>query len=93
MVKATIPESTVGLNSGGRNWLPTVTLAMLMGVEYMRVGIEDCYQLYPHRNDIIRKNSDVIKLVADIATLLGRRVVTDPEEARKLLGMRLTSKL
>ena len=92
-VKATIPESTIGLNTGGRNWLPILTTAILLGVEYFRVGIEDCYWLYPHKDEIIKKNSDVVKMVVDLATLLGRRVVTDPVEARKVLGMRLTSKL
>ena len=92
-VKATIPESTIGLNTGGRNWLPILNTGILMGVEYFRVGIEDCYWLYPHKDEIIKKNSDVVKMVVDLATLLGRRVVTDPAEARKVLGMRLTSKV
>jgi uncharacterized protein (DUF849 family) len=92
-VKATIPESTVGLNTGGRNWLPILTMGILMGVEYVRVGIEDCYWLYPHRDEIIKKNSDVVKMVVEIATMLGRRVVTDANEARQILGMKLTSKL
>ena len=94
MVKATIKEECViGVYPGGRNWLPILVLGLLMGAQLFRVGIEDCYWIYPHKNEIIKKNSDMIKLVVDIAKLLGRRVVTDPKEAREILGIKLTSKL
>ncbi|MFC1983329.1 3-keto-5-aminohexanoate cleavage protein [Chloroflexota bacterium] len=93
MVKDTIPESIVGVYSGGRNWLPVLTLGILMGAELVRVGIEDCYWLYPHRDELIKKNSDVIKMTVELANILGRTVVTDASEARKILGMKLTSKL
>ena len=94
MVKATIKEECViGVYPGGRNWLPILVLGLLMGAQLFRVGIEDCYWVYPHKDEIIKKNSDMIKLVVDIAKLLGRRVVTDPKEAREILGIKLTSKL
>jgi uncharacterized protein (DUF849 family) len=64
-----------------------------MGAQIVRVGIEDCYWVYPHKDEIIKKNSDMVKLTADIANLLGRRVVTDATEARKIMGMKMTSKL
>jgi hypothetical protein len=35
----------------------------------------------------------VVKMTVDIATILGRRVVTHADEARKILGIKLTSKL
>jgi uncharacterized protein (DUF849 family) len=93
IVKANIPESLIGLYPGGRNWLPMVTMGIMAGVDIVRVGIEDCYWLYPHKDEIIKKNSDVVKMTVDIATILGRRVVTHAEEARKILGIKLTSKL
>ncbi|OFW62886.1 MAG: hypothetical protein A2Z35_04040 [Actinobacteria bacterium RBG_19FT_COMBO_36_27] len=94
MVKETIKEECViGVSAGGRNWLPITVLGLLMGAQLFRVGIEDCYWIYPHKNEVIKKNSDMIKLTADIARLLGRRVVTDPKEAREILGIKLTSKL
>lgn len=93
MVKANIPESINGVYAGGRNWLPILTMGILMGAELVRVGIEDCYWLYPHKDEVIKKNSDLVKMIVEIATLLGRRVVTDANEARRILGMKLTSKL
>jgi uncharacterized protein (DUF849 family) len=70
-----------------------VAMVIMAGVDVVRVGIEDCYWLYPHKDEIIKKNSDVVKMTVDIATILGRRVVTDANEARKILGIKLTSKL
>lgn len=92
MVKDTIPDSIIGVYPGGRNWLPVCTLALLMGAQLIRVGIEDTYWVYPHRDEIIKKNSDMVQLVVEIATRLGRKVVTDANEARKILGMERTSK-
>jgi uncharacterized protein (DUF849 family) len=93
MIKENIPKSIIGVYPGGRNWLPMITLGILMGVDIVRVGVEDCYWMYPHRDELIRKNSEVVKLAADLVRMHGRRVVTDAKEARKILGMKLTSKL
>jgi 3-keto-5-aminohexanoate cleavage enzyme len=76
---------------GGRNWLPMANLGILLGADVIRVGIEDCYWMYPHRNEIIKSNADVVRMFVALARSLGRRVVTDAEEARKILGMKLTS--
>lgn len=92
MVKETAPDSIVGVYPGGRNWLPILVLGLMLGTQLVRVGIEDCYWVYPHKDEIIKKNSDMVKLTVDIANCLGRRVVTDANEARKILGMKLTSK-
>lgn len=87
MVKELLPESIIGVYAGGRNWLPVLVQGLLSGAVVVRVGIEDCYWMWPHRNEIIRKNSEVVKMVADMATMLGRKVITDPVEARAYLGM------
>ena len=93
MINENIPDHIIGVYPGGRNWLPMTVMGIMMRADLVRVGIEDCYWLYPHKDEVIKKNSDVVKMAADIAHLLGRRVVTDPKEARKILGMKLTSKL
>lgn len=92
IVKQTVAgEKIVGVYPGGRNWLPMLVLGLLLGSQLVRVGIEDAYWVYPHKNEVIQKNSDMVKLVVTIATSLGRRVVTDAKEARQILGMTLTS--
>lgn len=90
MVQATIAGGTIGVYPGGRNWLPILVSGLLLGASLVRVGIEDTYWVYPHRDEIIQKNSDMVALVVEIATLLGRRVVTDAAEAREVLGMERT---
>jgi 3-keto-5-aminohexanoate cleavage enzyme len=92
MVKETIPDSIVGVYPGGRNWFPITVMGLLLGSKLVRVGIEDCYWVYPHKDEVIKKNSDVVKLIVEIANLLQRPVVTDANEAREILGMKLTSK-
>lgn len=86
-------DSIVGVYPGGRNWLPILVFGLLMGAPLVRVGIEDCYWMYPHKDEIIKKNSDTVTLARDVAEKLGRRVVTNPNEARKILGLTLTSNL
>ena len=86
-------DSIVGVYPGGRNWLPVLVFGLLLGAPLVRVGIEDCYWIYPHKDDVIKKNSDMVVLVREIAERLGRRVVTDPYEARKILGLKLTSSI
>jgi 3-keto-5-aminohexanoate cleavage enzyme len=83
----TIPNSVVGVYPGGRNWLPMMIMGIIGGCEIIRAGVEDAYWMYPHRNEVIKKNSDLIKLAYNIATMVGRRVITDPKEARAYLGI------
>ena len=90
LIRENIPGSIVGIYPGGRNWLPMVTMGIVMGADIVRVGVEDCYWMYPHRDEVIRKHSDLVKIAVELARIHGRRVVTDAAEARKILGMRLT---
>lgn len=86
-----IPDSVIGVYSGGRNWMPITMTAILLGVDLIRVGIEDSYWIYPHKDEVIQRNSDVVKLIVDFAKMVGRRLAT-VEEARQIMGIRLTSK-
>lgn len=90
-IRANVPGCLIGVYPGGRNWLPMTVMGMLLGADIVRVGIEDCYWMYPHRDDIIKSNLEVVKMTVDMARMLGRRVVTDADEARKILGIKLTS--
>ncbi len=85
-LKAAIPDSVVGLRAGGRNWLPITVAAIAMGVDMVGVGQEDCLWMYPHKDDIITKNSAVIAKIATIARELGREVAT-PTQVKSILGL------
>jgi uncharacterized protein (DUF849 family) len=93
IVQKTFPGEFYGWRTGGRNWLPIMTLGIMMGVELVQVGLEDAYWRWPHRDELIESSAESVKWVVDIANVLGRRVVTDPSEARRLMGIKLTTKL
>ena len=82
-----VPEGCVtGVSVGGRNWLPMTTLAILLGADFVRVGMEDHLWMYPHRDEKISSNAYAVRKVATIAKELGRDVGT-PAQARSLLRM------
>jgi uncharacterized protein (DUF849 family) len=89
--KQRIPDSIIGVYSGGRNWLPITMTAILAGVDIVRVGIEDCYWMYPHRDDVIQSNIQAVKTIVDFAHMIGRQVA-NAQQAREILGIKLTSK-
>lgn len=90
-VEETIDDACLGVYPGGRNWLPILVHGLLMGATFFRVGIEETYWMYPHKDEVIQKNSDVIEKAVTIAEALGREVITDPDEARDYLGIEYTS--
>lgn len=89
MAREALPaETVIGAYIGGRNWLPLTVLAIMLGVDVVRVGIEDCLWVYPHRNEIIRRDAEMVRKVVTIARELGREIAT-PEYAREVLGLRV----
>ena len=90
MFREALPDDTfLALHPAGRNWLPVAVVGILYGVELIRVGLEDQFWLYPHRDDISQHASDTVTLVANIAKNLGREIAT-VDEARERLGIKLT---
>ncbi len=79
--------SVLGVTIGGRNWLPMTVLAIMLGVDCVRVGMEDTCFMYPHKDEKVRRCADVITKVRRIAEELGRDVAT-PKEARQILGLK-----
>ncbi len=88
-VRRLVPDCTLGLHAGGRNWLPMTVMGIMLGVDLVRVGIEDQFWAYPHRDEPIRHPAEAVARVARIAEALGREIATPPE-AREILGIRLT---
>ena len=82
-------DTFLGIAPAGRNWLTMATMALLGGAEMIRVGIEDQFYLYPHKDDISQRASDTTKMVADLAKALGREIAT-PEDVRNRVGIKLT---
>jgi uncharacterized protein (DUF849 family) len=92
LARAALPEQDLflGIHPGGRNWLPVSVLALLYGAQYIRVGVEDIFFLWPHKNDIATSVSQTVKMIVDLCKILGREVAT-VDEARQMMGIRRTS--
>ncbi len=87
LAKQALGEDTfLGIAPAGRNWLTMATMALLGGIELIRVGIEDQFYLYPHRDDISHNASDTTAILARLAKALGRELAT-PEDVRKRVGI------
>ncbi|MDY6862559.1 MAG: 3-keto-5-aminohexanoate cleavage protein [Thermodesulfobacteriota bacterium] len=86
MLEKLPPDTFKGATIGGRNWLPMVMAALLLGVDCVRIGMEDALYMYPHKDELIKKSCDVVKKVATIANEMGRGVATS-KEAKKILGL------
>jgi 3-keto-5-aminohexanoate cleavage enzyme len=71
--------------AAGRASTYLATFAMLLGL-HVRVGMEDTLWHYPHRDDVIQRNVEHFLQMRQIATLLGRELMT-PAEYRRAIGL------
>jgi len=85
MIKMMPEDSVISLSAGGRNWLPISNFGILMGIDGVRVGMEDHVWMYPHKDEKIKRSADETRKIATIARELGRDIATPPE-ARKIMG-------
>jgi 3-keto-5-aminohexanoate cleavage enzyme len=71
-------EPFIWVASGGRASSYLTTLAMLLGL-HVRVGKEDTLWRYPHKDEVISSNAEVVRDTVAIAGLLGREPMTAAE--------------
>jgi len=92
LMQQTFPAHAVkGVCAGGRNWLPFTTMAIMLGFDMVRVGMEDTVYLYPHRDEKIDSSAEAVRKVVEIANALGREIAT-PDEARDIMGVNAARK-
>lgn len=87
MINMMPPDTVIGASIGGRNWLPITVFAIMLGADFVRVGMEDHLWMYPHKDEMIESCADVTRKIATVAKELGREIGT-PDEARRLLGLK-----
>ena len=78
------PDAIIMVCAAGRAAMHVAGLAALMGL-HVRVGMEDTYWLWPHRDDRIESNAQAFGLAAKLAEFAGRPVAT-PAEYRAMIG-------
>jgi 3-keto-5-aminohexanoate cleavage enzyme len=62
-------------------------MAIMMGFDMVRVGMEDSVYMYPHKDEKIRTSADAVRKIRTIAEAMGREIAT-PDEARQILGIK-----
>lgn len=80
------PEGLIMVCAAGRASTHLANLAATLGV-HIRMGMEDTYFKFPHRDDRIDSNLEALRLGQSIADVLGRPVAT-PLEYRQMLGLK-----
>ena len=79
------PESVIMVCMAGRASSYLSTMAMLLGLQ-VRVGMEDTYFKWPHKEDIIESNAKIVADTMALANILGRKPAT-ANEYRALMGL------
>jgi 3-keto-5-aminohexanoate cleavage enzyme len=80
------PDGFIQVCAAGRAGHYLATAAMLLGL-HVRVGTEDTVYRYPHRDELVGSNREMVERVAATAASLGRRLAT-PAEFREMVGLR-----
>ena len=78
-------ESIIMMSDTSRSTIYMPILAMIMG-HHVRIGMEDTIWRYPHKDDLIENNAEVVSSVIDVAKTLGRRPATS-QEYRRMVGI------
>jgi 3-keto-5-aminohexanoate cleavage enzyme len=84
-IKDIDPDAFIVVCAAGRASTHVATLAALMGL-HIRVGMEDTYWLWPHRDDRIESNLQALQMGQMISQVVGRPVATQ-EEYWALMGL------
>jgi len=72
--------------AGGRATSYLTTLAIILGL-HVRVGMEDTVWKYPHKDDLLTSNMEVVLSTVEIAKRLGREPAT-ADEYRGMVGLK-----
>jgi 3-keto-5-aminohexanoate cleavage enzyme len=79
------PNSQIMVAGSGRGSSHLVALAMMLGL-HVKVGMEDVYFKYPHKDDVMDDNAKNVEDTVTMAKMLGRRPAT-ANEYRAFAGM------
>lgn len=79
------PQGFIQVCAAGRAGHYMATAAMLLGL-HVRVGTEDSVWRYPHRDELLHNNVEMVERVRATAESLGRRLAT-PAEFRNMIGL------
>ncbi len=87
LIRHVDPDAVIVVCAGGRASSHIATLALLLGL-HVRVGMEDTVWMWPHRDELIRSNAAIFRMVRTMAESLGRELMT-AEEYKALSSLTL----
>ena len=61
-------------------------MAIMLGFDMVRVGMEDTVYIYPHRDEKIKTSAEAVRKVVAMANELGREIAT-PADAKEIMGI------
>jgi 3-keto-5-aminohexanoate cleavage enzyme len=79
------PKAIIVVCAAGRASMALATLAASIGL-HIRIGMEDSYYLWPHRNDLIESNLQTFNLAKKLSEVVGRPIATRAEY-RAMIGL------
>ena len=79
-------ESIIYVSQSGRASTYLVAFSILLGL-HVRVGMEDTIWKWPHRDEKIKSNEEVVRAAIEIARYLGREPATS-DDYRKMIGLK-----
>jgi 3-keto-5-aminohexanoate cleavage enzyme len=84
-IRSIDPEGLISVATAGRPSYYLAGLAILMGLS-IRVGVEDTYWKWPHKDDMLTDTVTAFKDMKQVAEIFGRRVAT-ADEYRAMSGL------
>lgn len=85
-IKEADPTAVIQVGGGGRAHFHLTALAILLGLDGVRVGMEDAIYRFPHRDDMLESTVEVVEQTIRLVHEMGRRVAT-AAEYRQAIGL------
>jgi 3-keto-5-aminohexanoate cleavage enzyme len=85
------PDCVIMIDMSGRAGLFLVATAILLGLIGARVGMEDALYMYPHKDEMIKNNTSVVRKVVAMVEALGRKV-GNADDYRRFIGADILQK-
>lgn len=85
------PDCVIIIDMSGRAGLFLVATAILLGLIGARVGMEDALYMYPHKDEMIKNNTSVVRKVVAMVEALGRKV-GNADDYRRFIGVDILQK-
>jgi 3-keto-5-aminohexanoate cleavage enzyme len=84
-IRSIDPEGMISIATAGRGSYYLTGLAILLGLS-IRVGIEDTYWKWPHKDDMLTDTVTAFKDMKTVAEIFGRQMAT-ADEYRAMVGL------